>query len=97
MHLNSNAVLYPEPSIEVDDDDSLWPHNPALKKGSHILELADGSEDDDYDDMPGLAPVDDDSDSDSDSEDDSSDEEAPAESAEAELSKFQINACQKLS
>jgi hypothetical protein len=88
--------LHRQPSIEdVDDEDIIRPRNAVPKKASHIIELADGSEDDD-DDMPGLAPVDDNDDSDDDSENDS-DKEAPAESAEAELSKFQMNTCRKLS
>ena len=65
----------------------IWPRKAVPKKGSHILELADGSEDsrcedDDDDDRPTV----DGSDFDSDSDEEKSDKEAPAESAEAELS-----------
>jgi hypothetical protein len=71
-----------QPSIEVvDDDDDLRPHKAVPVNPSHILELADGSDDDD--DMPGLQTVDDSEDSD---DEDSSDDEGPGESAEAELS-----------
>jgi hypothetical protein len=85
--------LHRQPSIEdVEDEDIIQPRNTVPRKASHIIELADGSEDDD-DDMPGLAPVDDDDDDDDEND---SDKEAPAESAEAELSKFQMNTCRKL-
>ena len=76
----------------MEDEDITRPRNAVPKKASHIIELADGSEDDD-DDMPGLVPE---NNNNEDNEDDS-DKEAPAESAEAELSKFQMITCQKLS
>ena len=76
----------------MEDEDITRPRNSVPKKASHIIKLADGSEDDDGD-MPGLVP---DNNDDDDDEDDS-DKEAPAESAEAELSKFQMNTCRKLS
>jgi len=88
-----------QPSIEdVEDEDTIQPRNAIPKKASHIIELADGSEDDD-DDIPGLVPVDDEDDKhDEDDEDEKEeDEEAPAESAEAELSAHQTNICQKFS
>jgi len=65
----------------VEDEDTIRPRNAVPKKASHIIELADGSEDDDDVDMPGLEPDDDD-----DEDESEEDEEAPAESAEAELS-----------
>jgi hypothetical protein len=75
----------------VEDEDTIQPHKAVPKKASHIIELADGSEDDDDDDIPGLAPLDD-----SDDEDESEeDEEAPAKSAEAKLSTYPTNICQK--
>jgi hypothetical protein len=61
----------------------MQPRKAIPKNASHILELADGSEDDEAeDDMPGLEVHDDTDDEDSDDED----IEVAAESAEAELS-----------
>jgi hypothetical protein len=79
-----------QPSIEdVEEEDTIQPRKAVPKKASHIIELADGSEDDNDDDMPGLKTVED-----SDDEDESEeDEEAPAESAEAELSTHAKNIC----
>jgi hypothetical protein len=69
-------------SIEVvDDDDDLRPCKAVPVNPSHILKLADGSDDDDN--MPGLQTVDDSEDS---NDEDSSDDEGPGESAKAELS-----------
>jgi len=52
-HLIVNTIIYPQPTIEVsEDEDSLQPYKAIPKKGSHILELANGSEDNDDDDMP---------------------------------------------
>ena len=83
-----------QPSIEdVDDEDTIQPRRALLKKASHILELADGSEDDDNNDIPGLEAVED-TDND-DIDDGDNNEETPAESAEAELSKCPISVCQK--
>ena len=92
MHLIANTIIYPQPTIEViEDEDSLQLHKAVLEKGSHILKVADGSKDKDNDNMPGLAPIINNNDN------DSSDKEATAKSAEAELSKFQINTYQNLS
>ena len=65
----------------MEDKDTIWPCNAVPKKASHIIELADGSEDDNDVDMPGLEPDDDDGEDESEE-----DEEAPAKSTEAELS-----------
>lgn len=69
-------------SIEVDDDeDDLHLHKAVpITHPSHILELADGSDDD----MLGLKPINNNEDSDS-NEEEKTDNEGPAESAEAEL------------
>ena len=67
----------------MEDEDTIWPCNAVPKKASRIIELADGSEDDDNNDMPGLELMNDD---DNDEDESDEDEEAPAESAEAELS-----------
>ena len=75
----------------MEDEDIIQPCNAVPKKASHIIKLADGSEDDNNN-MPGLVPDDDDDD-----DEDDSDKETPAKSAEAELSKFQMHTCQKLS
>jgi len=57
------------------------------KNASHILELADGSEDDEDDNnMPGLQAVDNSDDEDSDDDD----IEVPTESAKAQLSTYPI-------
>ena len=76
----------------MEDEDTIQPCKAVPKKASHIIELADGSEDNNNKDMPGLAPVDDE-----DNEDKKEDEEAPAKSVEAELSAHSTNICQKLS
>ena len=76
--------MHRQASVEViDDEDDLHPHNPVPINSSHILELADGSEDDDDIDMPSLEEVDDNEDEDTEDED-----EGPAESTEAQLSGF---------
>ena len=70
------------------------PYKAVPKKASCILELADGSEDDNND-MPGLMAVDNNEDDTCDNDDDDDDIEVPAESAEAELSKCSMTVCQK--
>jgi hypothetical protein len=72
---------------EVDDDDEnlgTYPRNIVPLNMSRILELSDGTDDDD---CPPLIPRDDDGDEDDDSDDDDdgSEPEKPEESAEAEL------------
>jgi hypothetical protein len=71
-------------SIEevVDDDD--MPPNIAPAKNSQIMELSDGS--DEEDDCPPLIDVEEDED-----EEDDKDEEEPEESAEAELGQLHLN------
>lgn len=72
---------------EVDDDDenlATYPHNVAPLNRSHILELSDGSYDEDG--CPALIPREDDDDNEED--DDESDAEEPEESEEAELGQF---------
>lgn len=69
---------------EVDDDDEnlgTYPRNVAPLNRSHILELSNGS--DDEDGCPTLIPREDDDDDEED--DDGSDAEDPEESEEAEL------------
>ena len=78
--------MHRQPSIEeVEDVDTIQPRKAFPKKASHIIELADGSEDDD--DIPGLAT------SVEDSDESEKDEEAPAESADAELSTHPTKIC----
>jgi hypothetical protein len=76
------TMLYQQPSVEDIEEDIVQPRKAIPKKASTILELADGSEDDDE-------PIyieQDDSDKGEATEIDSGDE-APSESAEAELGK----------
>jgi len=80
----TTRATHRQASVEViDDEDDLRPRNPAPINSSHILELADGSEDDNDIDMPSLEEVDDSEDEDTEEED-----EGPVESAEAQLSGF---------
>jgi hypothetical protein len=80
---NTSKACVRQASVEViDDEDDLRPRNPAPINSSHILELADGSEDDSDIDMPSLEEVDDSED------EDTEEDEGPAESAEAQLSGF---------
>ena len=69
---------------EVDDEDDM-PPNIAPTKNSRIMELSDGS--DEEDDCPPLIDVEEDEDED----DNNDEEEEPEESAEAELGQFHLN------
>ena len=85
-----------QPSIEDIDDEDTQPHKAVPKKVSHILKLADGSEDNiNNDDMPGLMAIDDTDEDHSGDDDDNDNIEVPAESTEAELSKCLMTIHQK--
>jgi hypothetical protein len=78
--------VHDQPSIEDFDteDTTTQLHKAVPKKASRILELADGTEDDDN--IPEQIVIDD-------SSNESIEDETPAESAEAELSKCPIRIC----
>ncbi|KIM34757.1 hypothetical protein M413DRAFT_33042 [Hebeloma cylindrosporum] len=68
--------VHHQPSVEeIEDEQHMQPRRDVPKKASHILELADGS--DDNDDAPELVAIEDSEDED--------DQEAAAESMEADL------------
>lgn len=85
-----------QPSVELVVDDDNLPSNVQPRNASRIMEAADGSDDDDiemvdddFDELPGLEPVD--SSECGDEGDDGDDDEEEEESAEAELCKFIID------
>ena len=85
-----------QPSVELVVDDDDLPSNVLPRRASRIMEAADGSNDnvdmvdDDFDELPGLEPVDS-SECGDEGHDSDKEEEEEEETAEAELSKFTID------